>query len=106
AVSVGLYFVIAPTVHRSREAGRRASCAGNLTQIYLAITLYANQNAGRFPDTLDALVLDGSVPSELLVCPSSKDTPAAGTTPQQQASNLTDGKGNHISYVYLGKGLT
>jgi hypothetical protein len=106
AVSIGLYFVIAPTVHRSREAGRRASCASNLTQVYLAITLYANQNGGRFPDKLDTLVRDGSVPPELLTCPSSKDTPATGTTPQQQAANLTDGKGNHVSYVYLGNGLS
>src|SRR5205085_4834411 len=35
-----------------------------------------------------------------------KDKPAAGTTPAQQAANLSDGKGNHISYVYLGKGLS
>jgi hypothetical protein len=102
AVGFLLYLAISPSVHRAREAARRATCASNLMQVGLALQRYTSNNAGRFPDSLDALVLDGSLPPELLVCPSSNDTVAAGTTPAEQAANLA--KGGHDSYVYAGKG--
>ena len=50
------------------------------------------------------LVADGSVPAELLVCPSSPDTAATGKTPADYAADVA--KGGHQSYVYIGKGLT
>jgi hypothetical protein len=99
-----LYLAIAPSVHRSREAVRRVTCSSNLTQIGAALQVYANSNGGRFPDGLDSLVQGGLLPPELLVCPSSTNTAASGQTPAEQAANLV--KGNHLSYVYLGKGLT
>ena len=106
AVVIGglLYVAIAPSVHRSREATRRVTCASNLTQVGVALQFYANANGGRFPDTLAALVADGSLPAELLVCPSSRHTAAPGDTPAEQAANMA--KGSHQSYVYVGKGLT
>src|SRR5688500_17372101 len=76
-----LYFTIAPSVHRKRETGRRITCASNLSQIFTALQLYATGNNGRFPDSLGAMVADGSLPPELLVCPSSRDTAAGGKTP-------------------------
>jgi hypothetical protein len=106
AVVIGglLYVAIAPSVHRSREATRRVTCGSNLTQVGVALQYYANSNGGRFPDTLATLVADGSLPAELLVCPSSRHTAAPGNTPAEQAANMA--KGSHQSYVYVGKGLS
>jgi hypothetical protein len=96
---------LAPSIHRSREAGRRMTCASNLTQIAVALQYYATSNGGKFPVSLTSLVQDGSIPVELLVCPSATgDTVAPGKTPQEQAGNLP--KGSHMSFVYVGKGLS
>jgi type II secretory pathway pseudopilin PulG len=98
-----LYAAIAPSVRRSREQAYRATCQSNLTQIGAALQMYANINGGRFPDTLGALVADGSIPAELLVCPATGHTPAPGTTPSAQAWALANA--DHASYIYVGKGL-
>jgi hypothetical protein len=103
AVGFLLYLAISPSVHRAREAARRSTCASNLMQIGLALQRYTSANGGRFPDSLDVLVLDGSLPVELLVCPSSKDTVAPGTSPREQVAGLA--KGGHQSYAYVGKGM-
>jgi hypothetical protein len=103
AVGFLLYLAISPSVHRAREAARRSTCASNLMQIGLALQRYASNNGGRFPDSLEMLVLDGSLPAELLVCPSSKDTAAPGASPGEQVASLA--KGNHESYAYVGKGM-
>jgi prepilin-type processing-associated H-X9-DG protein len=106
AVVIGLllYLAVSPSIHRSREIARRATCASNLTQLGVALQFYANSNRGRFPDSLAVLVADGSLPAELLVCPSSKHTPAPGDTAAKQVANLAAGQ--HQSYVYVGKGVT
>jgi hypothetical protein len=104
-VTLLLYFTIAPSVHRKRETGRRIACSSNLTQIFTALQLHAASNNGRFPDSLSAIVANGSLPPELLICPSSRDTTAPGTTPSEQVASLASG-GNHNSYIYVGKGMT
>jgi type II secretory pathway pseudopilin PulG len=98
-----LYLAISPSVHRAREAARRSTCASNLMQLGLALQRYTSNNGGRFPDSLDTLILDGSLPAELLVCPSSKDTVAPGASPGEQAASLA--KGGHESYTYVGKDM-
>jgi hypothetical protein len=103
-LSLGLYFAMGPSVHRAREAGRRATCAGNLQQIGMALQSYTAANGGLFPDSLEPLVLDGTIPAGMLVCPSSHDTAAPGATFAEQVANLASGE--HQSYVYVGKGLT
>lgn len=103
-VSLVMYVAFAPSVHRARETGRRATCASNLQQLGMALQVHANGAGGRFPDSLDALVLGGTVTADLLVCPSSGDTEAPGATFPEQAASLA--KGGHQSYVYLGRGLT
>jgi hypothetical protein len=101
-----LYFTVAPSVHRKRETGRRVICASNLSQIFNALSQYAVGNNGRFPDSLATIVADGSLPPELLVCPSSGDEVAPGKTPAEQAANVSGGSGSHNSYLYLGRGMT
>jgi hypothetical protein len=100
-----LYLAVSPSVHRAREASRRASCSTNLMQIGSSLLLHANRNGGRFPDALEDLVANGTLPAELLICPSAHDhTPAPGQSSLEQAANLA--KGKHQSYVYAGKGQT
>src|SRR5687768_3543939 len=41
-VGYALYLTIAPSVHRSREAVRRVTCSSNLTQLGVALQMYAN----------------------------------------------------------------
>jgi hypothetical protein len=102
-----LYFAIAPSVRRAQEASRRASCTSNLIQMGYALSRYASNNGGAFPDSLGLLVSDGSLPPELLICPSADgDTPAPGNTAAEQAANLTKAGGSHLSYAYLGKGAS
>ena len=66
--------------------------------------LYANEHQGHFPDGIDGL-LEEDITTAVFVCPSTNDTPAAvGPTTQSTATNLL--ANGHLSYVYLGAGLT
>ncbi len=86
------------------EGAYRVQCGSHLRQIGQAIMLYAIDHQGRYPNTFGEL-LEEDVTSFAFVCSSSKDTPAAaGPTTQATAANLH--AGGHLSYIYLGKGIT
>jgi prepilin-type processing-associated H-X9-DG protein len=53
---------------------------------------------------LGQLLLEGDITSEAFVSPLGSDTPASGPTTQAIADQLT--AGGHLSYIYLGRGLT
>jgi len=96
--------IILPRMGASPERANRVKCASNLRQIGQAIFLYANDNAGRFPQRLDQFLADGSLEAYVFVCPSSNDDWATGPT---KAAILADfAKPDHCSYFYLGAGLT
>jgi len=78
--------------------------ASNLRQIGLAIMQYSNDNAGAFPDSFQTLLMKEELNSAVFVSPLTSDTPAQGPTTQVIASQLA--AVGHLSYVYLGKGLT
>jgi prepilin-type processing-associated H-X9-DG protein len=99
-----IFAVMAPSLGRARETANRVKCASNLRQIGIAILLYANENHGHYPDSVDQLLLTQDITSPVFVCPSSKDAAATGATTQAVATNLHTG--GHLSYVYLGKGMT
>ncbi|MGA2497267.1 MAG: hypothetical protein ABSH20_05975 [Tepidisphaeraceae bacterium] len=82
----------------------RVKCASNLRQIGQAIRLYANDNGGRFPDSLPVLVTSTDLNPEVFVCPSSNAEKAVGANMQEILEQLT--KPEHMSYVYVGKGMT
>jgi len=87
---------------RGFETAHRVRCASNLRQIGQAMLLYANENRGQFPPTMDELLLTQDITSVVFVCPSTDDTPATGMNTQQTVANVS--AGGHQSYVYLGKG--
>jgi len=68
----------------SREQRQRAACRQNLQGIYMALKLYADQQAEKFPavpgartaeEALDVLVPHYTVDTSVFTCPSSKDRP-------------------------------
>lgn len=101
-------FVLVPILIRSLDRSRyhdpRLKCASNLRQIGQGVQMYANENKGAFPDDFAALLLTQDITSEVFVCYITNDTRAEGPTTQAVAANLT--AGGHLSYVYVGKGLT
>ena len=97
-----LVLALLPPLNRAREQSRRVQCAANMRQIGQAMFIYASVNGGMLPDRLDRLLPFAG--SNVFVCPSSHDTPAPGPTPTAQGANLY--AGGHLSYVYVGAGMT
>ena len=94
---------LAPMGRYSRPAGNRVQCSFRLRQMGQTMQLYANDHQGRYPDTMGELLEEGLTPA-MFVCPSSSDSPPTGATTQAMAVNVH--AGGHLSYLYLGKGLT
>jgi hypothetical protein len=84
------------------EPADRIKCASNLKQIGLAVSMYAKDHGGRYPDRFEDLIVAEDIGSEVFVCPKSDDTPAKGRSVAEMVGNLS--AGGHLSYVYLGKG--
>jgi prepilin-type processing-associated H-X9-DG protein len=76
----------------------------NLRQIGQGILLYTNDHNGDYPDSFAIILLNEDVTSAEFVSPSRSETPAAGPTTQAIAAQLVPGP--HLSYVYLGRGLS
>jgi prepilin-type processing-associated H-X9-DG protein len=65
-----------------------------MKQIGLALMTYANSNRGAYPPDLATLLSNSpALATEVMTCPSSPDTPAAGAA--------TLNAGGHLSYVYM-----
>ena len=99
-----IFVVLVPQIGKARGTVNQVLCLANMHQIAQALNAYANANSQQFPPDLGTLLMAQSMNANEFICPSSTDTPANGTTPQQQARSL--GSGGHLSFVYLGKGLT
>jgi len=107
-----LISVLLPSLCRAREPANRIKCASNLRQIGQAIALYAHDNGGQYPPSLDVLLKQGDLSAEVMVCPSSNDVPASAADTAGAASELAAAENNEpghdhcLSYVYTGRGLT
>ncbi|HEV2296155.1 MAG TPA: DUF4190 domain-containing protein [Tepidisphaeraceae bacterium] len=96
--------ILFPSLGRSRETANRVKCASNMRQIGLAVMLYSNEHAGAYPDTIEKLLLTQDITGEVFVCPSTNHTKATGNTAQEIVDDMA--AGGHLSYVYVGKGMT
>jgi prepilin-type processing-associated H-X9-DG protein len=93
-----LYWGPSTTTNEEREA--KKTCQNQLQNLYTALSIYANDHAGHFPqstnaqtsgEALDALVPHYAADTTLFICPGSKDTPVpAGQSLRQ----------HKISYAY------
>ena len=93
-----------PWMSRQQRYADVRRCTTNLRVIGQGVYMYANANGGTFPDTIDKLITTQGMVAEHFVCPHAPDTPAPGATAQAQAANLS--KGGHLSYLYVGKGMS
>lgn len=105
--------ILLPALARAREASNRASCAVNLSQLGLAMHMYAQENEGNLPwsggdNNADALlelrnreVFD----DRSFVCPSDSDT-SRGKSDEEgvkfQKTRLNQARSLRMSYDYLG----
>ena len=102
AVLLGVFLL--PRLNTTRAISPRVKSATNLRQIGEAILLYSNDFQGQFPDSFRTILLNEDVTSDTFVSPSRDETPAGGATTREVANDLDSG--GHVSYIYLGKGLT
>jgi hypothetical protein len=79
-------------------------CASNLRTIGFAIEQYAARHGGQYPDCFETLVRSTTISPDAFVCPSSSDSPSSHQTPAAVAADLA--RGGHLSYIYVGRGLT
>lgn len=103
-----------PFINRARQQ-TFPICPRNLRELGQALTLYAMDHQNHLPDRLeDVLLMDINITPEVLICPSSSDEKAGGTTPAEWVSGIRssmplsiDDKTDHrrCSYIYVGKGL-
>ncbi|MGA2440754.1 MAG: hypothetical protein ABSH08_07335 [Tepidisphaeraceae bacterium] len=87
-----------------RDTDTRVYSALNLRQIGQAICLYSRDNRGQYPDSFQTILLNEDITSAVFVSPARSETPANAPTTQATAAQM--GAGGHVSYIYLGRGLS
>jgi prepilin-type N-terminal cleavage/methylation domain-containing protein/prepilin-type processing-associated H-X9-DG protein len=91
----------------SRQRGLQIACQRNLERVFLALEIYANEHAGKFPalagartseEALAALVPQYTSDTAAFICPASTDTAPPGGIAFRKA---------RISYAYyMGRSVT
>jgi prepilin-type processing-associated H-X9-DG protein len=104
SVLIVTLFIDPGSKHTARETANQARCCSNLHQIGLAIASYANTHGGMYPDSFVTLMQNEQLTAAVFVCPSSNDEAADGDSRAAVIANMS--KPHHVSYVYLGNGLT
>lgn len=105
--------ILLPALARAREQGRRASCLNNLSQIGMALTMYARENSDAFPwsggsgnaECLLRLYPDYAPSLDSFACPSHSKPMYKGREGEEPGPvNLYLGEPNSLrhSYDYLG----
>ena len=109
-VLAGLFFfllivalIMLPDLSGPRSTSLRVMDASNLRQIGQAILMYSNEHGGQYPDSLQRLLLTEDITPGVFVSTLTSDTPATGPTPQAWIAGMD--LGNHLSYVYVGRGF-
>jgi hypothetical protein len=87
-----------------RRAITDAMCRENLYMIAHAVDAYADGHGGACPDSFASLLMDGNLPAACLADRRRGDTTATGPTTRAVIEGLA--RPGHLSYVYVGGGLT
>lgn len=96
--------ILLPSLNRARETANRVKSASNMRQILLGSIMFANDNRGKFPDTLGQVVEGKYLLSpEVFINPRSTSDIPAGVANNPKL--LADWVNEQSDYVYLGKGL-
>jgi prepilin-type processing-associated H-X9-DG protein len=95
---------IVRTAESGALAGNEIQAGLELQTIGQAIRIYAQDYGGQYPDSFRTLLLRENLSSECFASPARSETPAQGATTREVADDLDSG--GHVSYVYLGRGLT
>jgi prepilin-type processing-associated H-X9-DG protein len=99
-----LVSILLPSLNRARETANRVKCGSNMRQIGQAIMLYANENKGKYPPDLAALIKTQDITWQVFVCPSGSTAP-----PPDIAGMPIDAKAKWVNdnsdYVYVGQGM-
>jgi prepilin-type processing-associated H-X9-DG protein len=97
--------ILLPSLNRARETANRVKCASNERLIGIAILVYSNENKGKYPPDVGALLLTQNITPEVFTCPSSDNALSPGLRAKkldEQAAWVND----NSSYVYVGAGMT
>lgn len=103
-ILVLLISILLPSMGKARETAQRVKCASNLKQIGQAALLYSNENRNRYPPDVGVLLATQDLVPEVFTCPSCEIDKATGATTQAVIDELL--KGDHLSYAWVGGGLT
>src|SRR5437867_12460648 len=76
--------MLLPALSRAKESAKRISCVSNLRQLDLALKMYVDENAGRFPPRVftnrwPTLLRDAYRDLKILKCASDGPNPATQT---------------------------
>ncbi len=101
--------ILLPSLGRAREMSQRTVDAANLKAITSGCFIYAAAHNDTQPDDLARLVLDGTIPTQVLTNPQ-KGTPPLVLTPADRQlgtrdfAKFAEEVAAHCDYVYLGAG--
>jgi prepilin-type processing-associated H-X9-DG protein len=96
--------ILLPSLNRARETANRVKCASNERQIGTAVLLYSNDNRGKYPPDMGAMIKTQDITPEVFVCPSSDNSVPADikNAPKDKQAAWVNA---NASYVYVGGGM-
>jgi len=103
--------ILLPALSRARESANRTACLANLSQLGLALRMYAQENNGNLPwsggrnnaECLEALYAGYIPEAKSFICPSDSGAERGDTSlPPWDYTELDRSPGLRTSYDYLG----
>lgn len=94
--------ILLPSLNRARDQARIVACSSDLRQIGLAMTMYANDHNGRYPQRLGELLPYTNGSPAIFICPAAGDE--LPDMHNMRADELSEWIDHHGRYVYLADG--